>query len=112
MSVCLSAGVLLMGSTVSASGFFQQGGQVGNLCAISVREQRTDLIGGTCHGYVMAIADVMSIQPVAGRRACVTGGSDQAEAAVARIIKGNPRLERMDGPTAVAIALSEAYPCK
>lgn len=93
---------------VSAQAAFQNGQQIMNMCSQKIPHPSA----WTCHGYVMAIADAMLLQPVAGRRACGIRGSDEAEAAVFRIISASPRLQQLDAASAVATALSEAYPCK
>lgn len=98
----------LVGSDTSAAeDSFLDGARLRGLCA--AQETAPNY---TCHGYVMAVADAMTSNPISGRRACVRGPSDDSERAVLNFLNRNPRLLSENAAKLVAIALSEAFPCR
>lgn len=109
----LLAGMLLAFDAQSED-VFKYGHNLIGHCINLVERNQLDSSGAFCHGYVLAIADVVSTQPVAGRRACFPNfiTSDQVEKVVLNYLKRNPKLLDRSASSLAATALAEAFPCK
>jgi hypothetical protein len=66
-----------------------------------------------CEGYVIAVADIMSSQPLLGARACFPSGATKAQVRDVAIawVKAHPDERDLSAFSLVAIALAQDFPC-
>ena len=71
------------------------------------------LSAGMCLGYVTAIAGILQVTPVDGRRACIprTVSSDQKQDIVKRWLDRHAKARGLSASHAAVRAFAEAYPC-
>jgi Rap1a immunity proteins len=79
-----------------------------------IENKDSPLHWAACVWYVTAIADVMALQPVGGWRACIpmNGSGSQYGKIVHKYFREHPGQLHTAAFSAVARALSEAFPCK
>ncbi len=111
-SAILLLGMLLALHSNAEDFFFKRGYQLRNHCSNLIDRDEFNSSGAFCHGYVLAIVDAMTTQPIAGRRACPNTNSDEIERVVLNYLKRNPALMDDNASSLVARALSEAFPCR
>ena len=65
-----------------------------------------------CSGYIIGAADVLST--LSTKRSCVPQGvnGEQVRDVVKRFLRLNPQVRHEPGAQVVAMALSDAFPCK
>lgn len=66
-----------------------------------------------CIGYVIGIADVMAVTPVAGFSVCLPSNATRVQAAlvVRRFLDSNPEMLHHGAAALVVDALARAFPC-
>jgi hypothetical protein len=70
-------------------------------------------LNGICVGFISAVADLMNVVSLHGRRACFPSAFKLQEGVtvVQRWIDSHPNDVKYDGREIVILALSEGYPC-
>ena len=88
----------------AAAGEFMSGNDLYGHCSSAVYVDR-----GICHGYVIGVVDILSQRVICVPDDATAG---QAEDIVRQWLEGHPEVRHLAAEGLVALALSEAFPCK
>jgi len=107
MKRLLLCAVLVVGMAGPAAANNQDGNQLLAKCQGDTTNR------GFCFGYVEGVTDALD-DPVEGFRACTPAGvtAGQVQDVVIAWLKANPTQRHLAAHSLVALALSEAFPCK
>ena len=120
-TTCLATIFILVASSSSFAERYISGNDLYPLCSATPEnvpgEQQANVSTqwGFCRGYVAGVADILENREVAGYRACIptpTVEIGQLGDIVTNFLREHPEERNLTGANIVALALSQAFPCK
>ena len=86
----------------------------GNNLLTDCRNKTSGFDVGVCKGYIIAIADVLNNNTVSGHRACLPENVTKGQVIdiVVPWLEAHPQHRHFTANSLVALALSEAFPCR
>ena len=115
------AAIFLVAATPSSAGVYISGNDLYPLCSATPenvpgdQQANASTQWGFCRGYVAAVADILENREVAGYKACIpttTVEIGQLGDIVTNFLRDHVEERNRPGASIVALALSQAFPCK